>query len=175
VYIYIACLIRDTIPSFIGLNLTENDDNRDLPELDALITFYEKICKTLPVDELLPELVTQRVITIDDKARIAAIGKTESDRTQYLLDHYIARPLSAKDPRFFNILLDLMSTSTRCSFLINDIHHYLSIAVKHQKFSGEFVQCSFVLISYIGCYGKVVIHVTLLITDTYITYMHSYS
>ena len=112
-----------------------------MPQLDALVASYDKICKILPIDELLPELVTQRIITIDDKTRIAVSGKTESERTQYLLDHYIARPLSAEDPSFFNKLLDVMSGSPKCNFLINEIKCHLSTAsMEYQKFSGKFVQ-----------------------------------
>ena len=112
---------------------------KQLPELDALDTFYEKICSTLPTDELLPKLVAQRVITINDKSKIDATFKTEYERAQYLLDHYIARPLSTGDPRFFNILLDLMSTTPKCSFLIDEIKQYLSTTLKHQKFSSKFI------------------------------------
>ena len=105
--------------------------------MDTLVTFYDKICKTLPVDELLPELVSQCVITKDNKTRIAVSGKTESERTQYLLDHYIARPLLTGDPSFFNKLLDVMFSSLKCKYLINDIQHHLSTATNNQKFSGE--------------------------------------
>ena len=101
--------------------------------------FYEKICNTLPVDELLPGLVTQQVITINDKARIAASGVTEFQKAQCLLDYYIARPLAAGDPSFFNKLLELMSTSSKCDFLENEMRHYFSTAMKHKKFSSEFI------------------------------------
>ena len=130
VCIYVCCLFIE-----LGLSDTAQDE---LPELDAFVTFYEKICSTLPTDELLSKLVTQRVITVNDKSKIAAMGKTECERAQYLLDHYIARPLSVGDPSFFNILLDLMSTTLKCTFLKDEIQQYLSTKLKHKKFSGEF-------------------------------------
>ena len=113
---------------------------KQLPELDALVTFYEKICVSLPTDELLPKLVTERVITINDKSKIVNTGKTEFERTQHLLDHHIAKPLSVGDPRFFNILLDLMSTTPKCDFLVNEMQQFLSTRRKHQKFPGKFVR-----------------------------------
>ena len=119
---------------FTELSSSDTDVAKQLPQLDALVASYDKICKTLPIDELFPQLVTQRIITIDDKTRISVSGKTESERTQYLLDHYIARPLSAGDPSFFDKLLDVMSGSTKCNFLINDIQHHLSTA--SMKFAG---------------------------------------
>ena len=130
-YCKLSCL-------FTELGLSDTAQKR-LPELDALVTFYEKICSTLPTDELLPQLVTQRVITLHEKSKIDAV-KTEFEKAQYLLDRYIARPLSAGDPRFFNILLDLMSTTSKCSFLVNEIRQYLSTTLKHQKFSSKFIQ-----------------------------------
>ena len=114
---------------FTELCLSDASSQEQLPQLDTLVAFYDKICKTLPLDEFLPKLVTQRIITIDEKTRIAASGKTESERTQHLLDHYIARPLSAGDPSFFHKLLDVMSGSPKCDFLINDIQCHLSTAV----------------------------------------------
>ena len=124
---------------FVELCLSDASAQKQLPEMDALVTFYDKITKALPVNDLLPELVTQRVITIDDKTTIAASGTTDSERTQYLLDYYIARPLSAGDPTCFHKLIDLMSNSTKCNFLVSDILCHLSTAMKHQKFSGEFI------------------------------------
>ena len=127
---------------FLDLGLSDIIAYKELsvPELDVLSTFYEKICITLPVNELLPKLVAERVITVTEKAKISATGKTEFERSQYLLDYYIARPLSVGDSSFFNKLLDLMSTSSKCNFLINEIQCQLSTTRKNQKFSGECIQ-----------------------------------
>ena len=122
---------------FVELDLSDTSAQEQLPEFDAFITFYEKICNTLPTDQLLPKLVTERVITINDKSIITATGKTEFQRAQYLLDHHIAAPLSVGDPSFFNKLLGLMSTTSKCKFLVDEIQQYLSTTVKHQKFSGK--------------------------------------
>ena len=119
---------------FVEPHLSDVSAQKQLPEMDALVTFYDKITKALPVNDLLPELVAQRVITIDDKTTIAANVATDSERTQYLLDHYIARPLSAGDPTCFHKLIDLMSNSAKCSFLVSDIQHHLSTTMKHHKF-----------------------------------------
>ena len=112
-----------------------------VPELDVLSTFYEKMCSVLPVNELLPKLVAEQVIDVNDKKIISATGKTEFERSQYLLDYYIARPLYVGDSSFFNKLLGLMSTSSKCSFLIDPIQYQLSTTMKHQKFSGKLIQC----------------------------------
>ena len=125
-----------------------------VPELNALSIFYEKICCALPVDELLPKLVKERVITVSDKARISANAKTEFERSQYLLDYYIARPLSVGDISFFNKLLVIMSTSSKCDFLVNEIQYHLSTTMKHQKFSGKFIvqYIIYFIINFLHCY-----------------------
>ena len=118
---------------------------KQLPQLDVLVTFYDKICKTLPVDQLLPVFVTQHIITADEKTKIANSGKTEYERTQHFLDHYIAMPLSAGDPSFFHVLLDVMSGSPKCNLLINDIKCHLSTAaMEYQKFSGKLCNSLFI-------------------------------
>ena len=111
-----------------------------VPELDVLSTFYEKICKVLPVNELLPNLVAEGVINLDDQERISTSSKIEFKRSQYLLDYHIARPLYVGDSSFFNKLLGLMSTSSKCNFLIDPIQYQLSTTVEHQKFSGKIIQ-----------------------------------
>ena len=127
---------------FLELGLSDINTYKELPlpELDVLSTFYEKICITLPVSELLPKLVAERVITVTEKAKISATGKTQFERSQYLLDYYIARPLSVGDSSFFNKLLDLMSTSSKCNFLVSEMQYQLSTVMKHQKFSGKLIQ-----------------------------------
>ena len=123
---------------FTELCSSDTGVQKQLPQLDALVTFYAKICKTLPIDQLLPVFVAQRIITTDEKTKIANSGKTEHERTQYFLDFYIAKPLSAGDPSFFHVLLDVMSGSPKCNLLINDIKRHLSIAaMEYQKFSGK--------------------------------------
>ena len=123
----------------LGLSGISAQSELPVPEMNALSTFYEKICNVLPVDELLPKLVKERVITVNDKARISANGKTEFERSQYLLDYYIARPLSTGDLSFFNKLLDIMLNSSKSNFLVDEIQRQLSTTMKYQKFSGKLI------------------------------------
>ena len=131
---YTICLFTE-----LGLLDTDTQVDEPIPELDILSAFYEKICRVLPVDELLPKLVTERVIEVNDKTRISACGKTEFERSQYLLDYFIARPLSGGDTSLFYKLLDIMSTSSKCEFLIPKMQCQLSSTMKHQKFSGKVI------------------------------------
>ena len=156
-YLLLYCLFIELGLSDTAEKQLPDSAEKHLPELDALETFYEKICNALPTDELLPKLVAQRVISINDKSKIDATFRIEFERAQHLLDHHIARPLFAGDPTFFYILLDLMSTSSKCRFLVNEIQQYLSTTLKHPKFSySKFIQqlfCSYLYLTYIHTYN----------------------
>lgn len=99
---------------------------KNSPELSALKYFYKELQNALPIDDFLPELVTHQVISIKDKVLIAASGKTSNERTQYLLDHYIAKSLNNGDPSSFKKLLQLLNSSPICCNLAVMINEYMT-------------------------------------------------
>lgn len=109
---------------------------RELRESAALVKFYKDLCNVLPVDDLLPSLVTQRVITVKDKNWITLCGKTSDEKTQLLLDHFISKPLSAGDGNAFYKLLESMITSPKCNFLAEKINQLLA-DVEGENFPSE--------------------------------------
>ena len=109
---------------------------RKLQESVALVKFYKDLCNVLPVDDLLPVLVTQQVITIKNKDLIMT-GKTNDERTQCLLDHFISKSLSVGDTTTFYKLLEAMKTSPKCSFLVERINQFLSNIEEEESFSGK--------------------------------------
>ena len=116
---------------------------KELQESVALVKFYKDLCNALPVDDLLPLLVTHRVITIPNKDSIMS-GKTSSERTQFLLDHFISKSLSAGDTHAFYKLLEAMQTLSECNSLAERINQFLSSSKeKDENSSGE---------SYNDCY-----------------------
>ena len=102
----------------------------------ALVRFYKDLCNVLPVDDILPILITKRIITIQNKDFIMT-GKTSDERTQYLLDHFISKSLSAGDTNVFYKLLEAMVTSPKCSFLVEKINQFLASTEEEGKLSGE--------------------------------------
>ena len=101
----------------------------------------QQLCKDmqneLPIDELLPQLVTNKIITINDKILITEFGKNSNERTQFFLDQYIEKPLLGGDPASFYKLLQIMDTSVKYSALVNKIKLSLMIASLQDKISGE--------------------------------------
>ena len=109
----------------------------ELQESVAVEKFYKDLCTALPVDDLLPFLVTQKVITIPNKNSIMS-GETSSERTQFLLDRFISKPLSAGNTHAFYKLLEAMQTSPKCHFLVENINQFLSGSKgKEENSSGE--------------------------------------
>ena len=60
-------------------------------------------------------------------------GKTSSERTQFLLDHFIFKSLSAGDTHAFYKLLEAMQTSPKCNFLVQSINQFLSSSKEKKR------------------------------------------
>lgn len=109
-----------------------------LVESNVLQQFYQDLQGGLPIDELLPQIVTKTIITINDKISITESGKNINERCQFFLDHFIAKPLSAGDPIPLYKLLQVMESSFKCILLATRIKHSLKIESLQDKISGKF-------------------------------------
>ena len=69
-------------------------------------TYFSKLCKILP-DEILPELVSCNVITIDELGIISA-KETTSDRVRELLCGHVWKGICGGCPEIFTKLLSVM-------------------------------------------------------------------
>ena len=123
----------------ICISTDQNHTNtKQLVESKVLQQFYQDLQGGLPIDELLPRIVTKKIITINDKISITESGKNINERCQFFLDHYIAKPLLAGDPTPLYKLLQLMESSFKCILLATKIKHSLKIESLQDKISGEF-------------------------------------
>ena len=80
-------------------------------ESRLLQEYYSKLVTTLAqcIDEdLLPALVSAKVITIDDKNTIKRHGNRPTDRIEYLLDNHVNRSLCVGITDNFAKLLRIM-------------------------------------------------------------------
>ena len=101
--------------------------------------FYEDLQNELPIDELSPQLVTKRIITIQDKVLITESGKTTNERAKFFLDHYVSKPMSRGDDSTFYKLLQVLSSSSKCPVIVTKIKQRLQL---EDKISGMSVVCS---------------------------------
>ena len=112
-------------------------NTEELVEAEVLHHFYKDLQNGLPIDELLPQFVTKKIITINDKILVTESGKNINERAQFFLDHYIAQPLSAGDPASFYKLLQIMDTSIKCIVLSAKIKQQLNIDSLQDSLAGE--------------------------------------
>ena len=127
VQVYRLCIFTD-----------QNQTNtKELIEAEVLYHFYKDLQNGLPIDELLPQFVTKKIITINDKILITESGKNINERAQFFLDHYIAQPLSTGDPASFYKLLQIMDATIKCIVLSAKIKQQLNIESLRDKISGE--------------------------------------
>ena len=66
---------------------------------------------------------------------ITEYSKNINERSQYFLDQYILKPLSAGDPSAFYKFLQIMEASSKCIVLAAKIKHFLMI----DNISGTYV------------------------------------
>ena len=100
--------------------------------------FYEDLQNELPIDELLPQIVTKRIITIQDKILITESAKTINERAKFFLDHYISKPMSRGDDSAFYKLLQVLNSTSKCPVIVAKIKQCLQL---QDKISGMSVVC----------------------------------
>jgi len=74
----------------------------------VLQKFYAKLIHVIPVNDILGDLVSEGVITIDQKIEIQHYSNVPKQRAEYLLDNYISQDLSAGYDFKFKKLLYVM-------------------------------------------------------------------
>ena len=109
---------------------------KQISESAVLQQFYKDLHSGISFDELLPQLITKRIITIDDKIIIAESGRDVNERCQYFLDQYISKPLSAGDSSAFYKFLQVIDESSKYSLLAAKIKQSLMIESLQEKISG---------------------------------------
>lgn len=107
-----------------------------MAESTVLRQFYRNLQNGIPIDDLLPQLITKKVITINDKVLISEISRDINERCRYFLDRYISKPLSAGDPSAFYKLLQIMNASPQCTMLAGKIKQCLMRESMQDKLSG---------------------------------------
>ena len=100
---------------------------KQLSESAVLQQFYKDLQNGILLDELLPQLITKRIITIEDKILIAESGRSVNERCQYFLDQYISKPLSAGDSSAFYKFLLIIDASSKYLMLATKIKQSLEV------------------------------------------------
>ena len=89
-------------------------------ELEVITNYYKTLCVVLPVDELIPDLITERVIVFEDEEEISS-NHTNRKKAQVLLKELIVRSLRAGDSSKFYRFLNVIKRNDKCSLLAKNI------------------------------------------------------
>lgn len=92
-------------------------------------TYYAKLCEAIPVEEILPHLVSNEVITMREMDDVLA-EKTVFRQTRALLNGPIWRAISGGHPQSFITLLYVMHSIHNCKTLCEEICGNLNISAE---------------------------------------------
>ena len=131
-----VCMYIHTCMRLIYFTEQHEISKKKSTELSVLHQFYKDLQNGILIDELLPSLVTKRIITINEKILITESGKNINERCQFFLDQYISKPLLAGDSSAFYKLLQLMDGSSKYTVLTAKMKQSLMIESSQDKISG---------------------------------------
>ena len=99
-------------------------------EYKALEEMTEDLCNALPIGDLLPKMISKRVITFQEKGDIRA-GGTTRDQVDVFLSK-LTREMVTRENRRFYAFIEVMKESPKCDFLVERmeawINHYKGIS-----------------------------------------------
>ena len=125
--------MRKHIFIFIDQNEPQKGEQK---ELSVLQCFCQELQNGLPIDELMPQLVTKKIITINDKLSISQFSKNATERSKYFLDQYIIKQLLDGDSSAFYKFLEILEASSKCVLLAARIKQLLMDESLQDKICG---------------------------------------
>ena len=93
-------------------------------EYNALTTMTNDLCTALPINDLLPKMISKRVITIDDKNEIRS-ERTDRDKVDLFISKLSKEVGSRENERFYNFI-KVMKESPKCNFLVKRMEGWIS-------------------------------------------------
>ena len=105
----------------------ERKTETETAELQVLTNQYKTLCTVLPVDELIPDLITKRVISFEDE-EVIVNKQTRYQKAQVLLKEFIVRDVRVGNVSKFYKFLDVLKKNEKCSFLAENIMKDLGAA-----------------------------------------------
>ena len=101
-----------------------------------LQSLCQELQNGLPINELMPQLITKKIITIHDKLSISEFSKNATKRCKYFLEEYIIKPLIEGNSGAFYKFLQLLEASSKCILLAAKIKERLVVKSSQGNFCG---------------------------------------
>ena len=100
------------------------EEKQHTSEYNALIKMTEDLCNALPIGDLLPKMISKRVISFQDKDEIRS-ERTDRDKVQLFISKLIGEMASGENKRFYNFVR-VMKESPKCDFLVKRMEGWIS-------------------------------------------------
>ena len=110
-------------------------------EYNALTAINQDLCNALPINDLLPKMISKRVISFQDKDEIRS-ERTDRDKVDLFISKLTGELMSGENERFYKFI-NVMKGSPKCNFLVERMEGWIS----HYKSgtpppgSGELIYC----------------------------------
>ena len=93
-------------------------------EHNALTRMTENLCKALPIDDLLPKMISKGVIDFSEKAEIRE-KRTNRDKVRLFISKLIREMDCGVNKRFYKFI-EGMEESSKCYFLVEGMKGWIS-------------------------------------------------
>ena len=104
------------------------------PEYSALVDMTEVFCKALPINELIPGLITSRVLDISDTEDLRNAGRTEADSVERFILKHLYPDLELGETSRFSKFIEVMKRSSKCELLVKRLEEHIR---HHRQFPQE--------------------------------------
>ena len=93
-------------------------------EYDALTEMTGDLCNALPIDDLLPKMISKRVIDFHDKNEIRS-ERTDRDKVDLFISKLMKEMSSRENKRFYKFI-EAMKESPKCDFLVRRMEEWIN-------------------------------------------------
>lgn len=90
------------------------------PEYNALMDMHKDLCSALPINDLFPELISRRVITVVDKEKLC-LGRVEQERAERFIERHLHPQVSIGETKTFYEFIAAIKESDKCVFLVEKL------------------------------------------------------
>ena len=104
-------------------------------EYNALIKMTEDLCNALPISDLLPKMISKRVIDFHDKDEIRS-GRTDRDKVELFISKLTGQMSTGENELFYKFI-EAMKESRKCDFLVRRMEGWISHYKRQSGSSSE--------------------------------------
>ena len=95
------------------------------PEYHALVDITEDLCEVLPINELIPGLITSRVLDISDIEDLYNQNVGRKEAVERFIRKHLYPDLKLGETSRFLKFIEVMKRSTKCELLVERLEEHI--------------------------------------------------